>query len=484
MLKDEDVEILLQSLSNRPLATRWGLSKASEFVAGKDFGLDGEAWQKELESAARRVTYASDDFVIKSTDGLVAKDGVLLEFDAICSSRRKDRDGDVIETKGLEIDPAHPLLFQHSQNACIGAHKGIIAQTENLWSSKYAIGDTELGRDAAVLVKMGALRVSIGFRPTEFEPLAIVEDASGAKYASGWHIKKAQVMETSLVSVPANSDARVLATYAKELDGLCTAYSRNELKHEAVKHWAKGLYEKRPVQVQGADMSKGMDAIQNKDTMGGELPTEQMGTCPECKENKFDATGTCQACGHIKDSKSVGGLQTKDTEVPATKGLSYHPKGSFEQVQDDLDRSARKYLRSKGVIDEDDYGWTSLYATFTDKAVVAMYEGEGKYKCYSLTYKTENGVAQWTGDATEVDVEPSIISKKFESRLSTKTLEQKEVIKEVTVEATKEHTLDELRKMFVAKAVVSGIEGYKAVKEVAELHEAANYSRAATELFN
>lgn len=394
--------------------------------------------------------------------------GSVLVYDAVISTSNKDRDGDIVEASGLSVDANMPLLWQHMQTMPVGMHLGVLSQDANCVKSRFAIADTELGRDAAVLVKLGALRKSIGFMPTEYEPItAFAQDSSG-KQVVGWHIRKANVFETSLVSIPANPDANIFRSYEKEFSGLCTAFSRDLLKHDAVKHWAKSFYDKRPVQVQGASLK---DEQVTKDTMGGEL-LDDFDVCEGCNEKKVDTTGTCQACGHLHGKKSL----TKDTTPTETKGLSQYPKGSYEQVQNDLDRSARKYLKSKGKI-EDDYGWTDLYATFTDKAAVCTYKGDGKYDCYSIGYKMVNGVAVFDGEPTEVDIEPAILAKRMSDKIHSKEIVTKEVTVEVVKEVVKEVSFDELRKSFMAKCISNDVDGYKALKEAAALFDAITYSR-------
>ena len=244
------------------------------------------------------------------------------------------------------------------------------------------------------------------------------------------------------------------------------------LQHDAVKHWAKALYDNRTVQVQGVSLK---DEQVTKDTMGGEL-LDGMAKCDKCGEMKVDTAGECQACGH-QHAKSVAEVVTKDTKEVESKGLSYYPRDSYEQTQNDLDRQARKYLKSKGLVEEDDYGWADLYATFSDKAVVCLYEGDGKYKCYSIAYTHENGTAKFTGEPTEVDVEPAIIAKRMGDKIHTKEIVTKEVSVEVIKEVTKELTFDELRKQFMSRAYLGGNDGYKAIKEAAALLDAIEYSR-------
>jgi HK97 family phage prohead protease len=470
---EADTEIMDDILKCLPLRApvgRWGIGLASQYLAGikaSDFGVDEEKWQKELKDAETRLTYCDSDFETKAFKEEGLTEGAILQFDGICSTKRKDRDGDVIESKGLELDHRMPLLWQHLQIQPVGKHLSLIEQSEKSWSSKWAIADTTLGRDAAILVKFGALRLSIGFKPLEIEPLSIEDDGVN-KWVTGWHIKRAAVVETSLVSVPANADANILRVFEKEFDGICKALPK--LKHDMVKHWAKSISDQRPVIVQGAD-------LKTKETMGGELPAEKMEKCPACGEHSMDSTGTCTKCGHVKGKSTT--VETKDAKEVETKGMSYYPKGSYEQIQYDLDRTARKYLKSKSSIDEDEYGWAYLYVTFSDKAIVCVRQDGDKTKCYSINYKVENGTAEWTGDPTEVDVEPAIISKAMAGKFHTKEFVTKEVEKEIVKEVEKELSFDELRKKFVSEAVKNGVEGYKALRQAADLYEAANFAKDA-----
>lgn len=474
----EATEFMDEILKNLPLRApvgRWGIGTAAQYLSGissSDFGVDEKQWQKHLEEAEKRLTYCDSGFETKAYKDKELVDGAILQFDGVCSTKNKDRDGDVIETKGLALDVRMPLLWQHAQFSPVGKHVSLVSHDEKAWVSNWAIADTELGRDAATLVKFGALRLSIGFKPLELKPLSIEENSAGEKYVTGWHILKAAVVETSLVSVPANADANILRVFEKEFDGICKALPK--LKHDAVKHWAKSISDNRPTIVQGV-------TLETKDTMGGELPAEKHEKCPQCGEMSMDSTGTCTKCGYVHGKSTeteTKSIETKDAKDIETKGMSYYPKGCFEKVQHDLDRSARKYLKSKGTIDDDDYGWAWLYVTFTDKAIACLQDGD-KTKCYQIGYKVENGTASWDGEPVEVDVEPAVISKALAQKLHTKEFVEKPVTKEVVKEVEKELSFDELRKQFMAKCIANGVEGYKALRQASDLYDSINNSREA-----
>lgn len=265
---------VLGSISQRATVDRWGIGVASQYVKSIYDGSpsaelaklgDSDRWSGEVAGASQRLTYCDDEMGVKSfSDGAGITAGSILEYDCVLSSRRRDRDGDILEPKGMEVDLKMPLLWQHLQMQPIGKHVAILSQDESFLKCKFAIADIPLGRDAATLVKFGALRKSHGFKPVpgEFEPVEILKNAKGEvilndkgqPIVKGWHVKRATVYEGSLVSIPSNADGNMLRVYEKQFDGIATAFSRDLLHDPLVKCWAKGLYDKRPVIVPGCDL--------------------------------------------------------------------------------------------------------------------------------------------------------------------------------------------------------------------------------------
>jgi HK97 family phage prohead protease len=487
------IEQLIESINSRKAVSAYGISTAAAYVKGISPCFEGsnlcpaklfklaspDLWAKELTDAASRLTYcnadmADPDFLSKSVrDGAGITAGSVLEYDCILSSKSKDRDGDVVHQKGgLEVDLKMPLLWQHIQVSPIGKHVALLDQDDTITKSRFAIADTELGRDAAVLVKFGALRKSIGFKPFDFSPIEIVKGADGRDVVKGWDIKKAKCMEGSLVSIPANPDTAILATYAKEFDGLATAFSRGELKHELVKHWAKGIYDLRPAQVRGADLvSKDAVPGETKATLiigGAKLelsslvatkmanddvegdtkkcpgcgkqhvagkscphcagskshePSGAVGQaakgekCPKCSGGKLDSTGSCPECGYVRGSsgKSIGDTFKSMADLSTKLYGNEYLDGSFEKVQSGLRRTASDYLRGKGKDAAGGSHYAELLATFPNTAIVCLYSyGAVKSPCYRMSYSVdEEGNATWSGDPEEVEVKQTIIEKRF-----------------------------------------------------------------------
>lgn len=520
------IEQLLDSIRTRPSAGIYGIGVASFYVKSMGACLTGgglcptsifknatpDLWAKELADSDSRFTYCDEstsdsDFMQKSVrDGSDITPGAILEYDCVLSSKRQDRDRDIIEQKGgLELDLKQPALWQHLQLSPIGKLVKVLSQDEHMTKCRYALADTELGRDAAVLVKFGALRKSIGFKPSEFSPLEIVKNEQGINTVRGWHIKKAMGMEGSLVSIPANADANILGVYAKQFDGLATAYSRGDLKNAMVNHWAKGIYDLRPVQVPGVTLATKAD---HACTCGGTPATTKAAIsagptgvdalketpCPAagCK-SVLDHSGTCVACGYKQKSAamtadSAGMDVTKGKKCPGCDGdmeggkckkcgksceksaapltskmygVAPYPSGSFEAIQWQLRGSAKAYLEANAVSVGEAY--VDLIATLADSAVACVnpYMTGRKQACYQIPWAMKDGVAEWSGTPAEVYIEQQIVAKSlaalptFDSDRVTKfSLEQSHPAK--------------LARQLIAKSCVDA-EAVAAVREVARM---------------
>jgi len=165
-----------------------------------------DEWQKNIKLAESRLTVANNSSIdMKSIQSI----GDEFQFDAIVTTSMRDSDRDVLFTGGAIYEEASPLLWQHITMNPIGATVKVLEQTDDMLRCRFVVADTELGRDAIKLVKIGALRISQGFDPIEWEPM---EDGEG------YYFKKFKIFEVSLVSVPANSQAVITAISGKSFD--------------------------------------------------------------------------------------------------------------------------------------------------------------------------------------------------------------------------------------------------------------------------
>jgi HK97 family phage major capsid protein/HK97 family phage prohead protease len=129
-------------------------------------------------------------------------------FEFVMSDESVDRMGDVIEQDGWRLDNfrRNPIaLFGHSAGFPIGTWSDVAVEGGRLKGRldlMPAVSDRL--REIQAAVAAGVLRaVSVGFRPIEAEPL---EDKSG-----GYRFTQQELVECSLVSVPANPNALSIA---------------------------------------------------------------------------------------------------------------------------------------------------------------------------------------------------------------------------------------------------------------------------------
>lgn len=131
----------------------------------------------------------------------------------VLSDETVDRMGDVIEAKGWVLTnfKRNPIaLFGHSSDFPIGTWENIRVEGKRLLADlKLASRGTSARIDELIaLVEQGVLRaVSVGFQPIERKPLSEESDSMFGPF----RYLRQELLETSLVSVPANPSALQVA---------------------------------------------------------------------------------------------------------------------------------------------------------------------------------------------------------------------------------------------------------------------------------
>jgi HK97 family phage prohead protease/HK97 family phage major capsid protein len=138
----------------------------------------------------------------------------------VMSDSSVDRMGDVVEASGWQLDriKSDPVvLFNHDRNQIVGKWADVRVRGEQLvgrivWTTSDKWPMAHYIRD---LVREGILRtVSVGFRPLESKPLT--KDAD--KNFGPFRFTKCELLECSLVSIPANPNALAIARdYPRDL---------------------------------------------------------------------------------------------------------------------------------------------------------------------------------------------------------------------------------------------------------------------------
>lgn len=141
------------------------------------------------------------------------------EITAIASSSVEDRQGEIVDVSGWDLSSfkaAPRLLWGHDhQKLPIGKVTKIWVQksTDRLMFKAVFQEVTEMGRAVKKLFEQGFLNTfSVGFKPidSEHDP----DTKSGTRYT------KQELLEISVVNVPANPQAMTLAYKSLEEDGL------------------------------------------------------------------------------------------------------------------------------------------------------------------------------------------------------------------------------------------------------------------------
>lgn len=146
----------------------------------------------------------------------------------VATTPSPDRMGDIVEPLGVEFKNPLPLLWQHQASKPVGSVKfdkptkaGItfeakIEKTDEPGTLKDRLDE------AWQSVKMGLVRaVSIGFRSLE---------ETYDREKGGWHFLRTEVMELSLVTIPAQPEAMI--TLVKQFDIGAPAPDDDQQKRE------------------------------------------------------------------------------------------------------------------------------------------------------------------------------------------------------------------------------------------------------------
>lgn len=135
-------------------------------------------------------------------------------FEGVASSKQVDTYATYFEPRGVRYELPIPLLWHHDREKPIGYVESIsVSDTEVRFKARVlkiegpAGGLTDRVDEAWASLKSGLIRsVSIGFRPKKYTPLE-----SGVIRFDEWDLN-----ELSLVTIPANSDAKITAVRAAQ----------------------------------------------------------------------------------------------------------------------------------------------------------------------------------------------------------------------------------------------------------------------------
>ena len=257
---DEKLLSLVKSRKQKKTEFNYGILTADRYVRTLQEGIGLESCYKYastrqtsfddvLTKAGKTLVYSNPGMVFEkklSVDNFDLPKNTLMVFNHVLTTSRKDRDGDILRSQGAEPDPKMLLLWQHVHTLPIGKMVAVTKQNKNQLSVVSAIVDmNELCHDAAVMIDNDMGRFSHGFRALEWEEL---KEEDGDDDFLGFDIKRFEIMEESLVSVPANSDAETQEV-------LLSLVEDGKMTSPLMKEYGKSIRENRNVVVPGTTIT-------------------------------------------------------------------------------------------------------------------------------------------------------------------------------------------------------------------------------------
>ena len=170
---------------------------------------------------------------IKNLQCQILRDGIQKEgaISFVASTANADRYGDIINQKGWDLSKfrANPvILLNHNANALpIGKGEVDVIDGRLMVDVEFDMDDPQAA-EVARKTKAGFLNaVSVGFNPLDATPRSMLEKSHPAHGQSGQYFDRAELLEISIVTIPANGDA----VAAKGYDMQNRTFKISNLKH-------------------------------------------------------------------------------------------------------------------------------------------------------------------------------------------------------------------------------------------------------------
>jgi len=354
-----------------------------------------------VQKAAKTLAYCNPEMTVKAKqkevklpDGVERPKNTLMMFRHVLTTSTKDRDGDILRTKGAKVDPKMLMLWQHVHTLPIGKMLALAEEycTDSMMQLYSCIIDmNELCHDSAVMIDNDMGRFSHGFRALDF--LEIKE--GDREQTGGFDVKSFEILEESLVTVPANPDAETqevilsLVEKGKLTSGLMKDYGAGIRGHRTlsvpveldVKLLVNGLEVK-------SDADESRDKARDGEGIGSGSPEETKDVQDEGRE------------------KEAEGKEVKSSEAAVTVGRPTYTgdlSGSWEWTGQTLRMKATPYLLGMGIgVGEND--WVNVVGTFKDHAIICV-ERRGQYEYYKADWTMIKGQPEFRGEPKKVVIE-------------------------------------------------------------------------------
>jgi HK97 family phage prohead protease len=132
----------------------------------------------------------------------------------VASSATPDRYGDIIDVKGWVLDNYkrnNVILLNHDSNQLPIARGNVYVRNDKLIVDVEFDSEDERAKEVERKVKAGFMNaVSVGFRPLESKSRSELPEDNKYYGQRGMYYSKAELLEVSIVTIPANGEATML----------------------------------------------------------------------------------------------------------------------------------------------------------------------------------------------------------------------------------------------------------------------------------
>ena len=147
-----------------------------------------------------------------------ASEGPVVSF--IASTANPDRYGDVINQRGWDLGKYRKnpvILLNHNANSLpIGRGEVDVVDGQLIVDVEFDMDDPQ-AKEIARKTKAGFMNaVSVGFNPIDATPRNMLEKSHPAHGQSGQYFDKAELLEISIVTIPANGEAVAAKGYTMQ----------------------------------------------------------------------------------------------------------------------------------------------------------------------------------------------------------------------------------------------------------------------------
>lgn len=344
-----------------------------------------------MQKAAGTLSYINADMEVKAKgDGELPSSierpkNTLMVFRHVLTTSTKDRDGDILRTKGAIPDPRMLMLWNHVHTLPIGKMLAVANHTKDELQLYSCIVDmNELCHDSAVMVDSGMARFSHGFRALDF-----LEIKEGRDSAGGFDVREFEILEESLVSVPANPDAEVEEVLLSLVEG-------GKLTSPLMKDYGRAVREHRPISIPvQLDVKMSFN--------GQEAKSDANEFRDKAREEGGRGTSPSEEAQTDVDEGRGEEKSTEDQEVKRVGMYAGDLDGSWEMIGQMLRGAAKVYLLGSG-ISVGEHDWVNVVGTYEDYAIVCI-EREGRYEYYKVGWAMVEGVPSFHGEPKRVEIE-------------------------------------------------------------------------------